>query len=81
MATSLPGETEPSEGCYVNSRSRAVVLRADGRVWDDGRYFVYGRVIGADDDIARLYDWAAGGRATREYAPRPVVLWSPEGPE
>lgn len=81
MGTSLPGETEPSEGCYVNSRGRAVVLRADGRVWDEGRYFVYGRVIGADDDIARLYDWAAGGRATRENAPRPVVLWSPEGPE
>ena len=79
MAISLPGETEFSEGCYVNPRGRAVVLRANGRVWDEGRFFVYGRVIGADDDIARLWDWAAGGRATRETAPRPVVLWTVEG--
>jgi hypothetical protein len=79
MAISLPGETDFSEGCYVNPRGRAVVLRADGNVWDEGSYFVFGRVIGAGDGIARLWDWAAGGRATRENAPRPVVLWTPEG--
>lgn len=79
MAISLPGETDFSEGCYVNSRGRAVILRADGNVWDEGSYFVYGRVIGADEDMARLYDWSAGGRATRENAPRPVRLWSVEG--
>jgi hypothetical protein len=73
----LPLEPAPSLGCFVNGRGRAVILVADGKIWDEGKFFVYQRVVGAKSDIAKLWDWGAGGDATRDQAPRAVAFFWP----
>ena len=46
--------------------------------WTEPFGTLYGVLVGKDDDIAQLYDWAQGGEETRDSTPRTVNLWTPD---